>query len=189
MLLDDGKLVYGTLPDEEGKGSGESAGGTVPDQSTATSATQADTSSSGGQTKVGSLSIKMNYNDKSTNVNAIAGTLEITNTGKTKVDLSKIKINYYFKKEGGDMVFDCYHAATNSASGKYTELTSKVKGKYSSCTGEDRDTCLAITVGGGSLAKGDTLTISFSAHRSDWANMDLSNDWSHKDVKNIEIVN
>lgn len=189
VLLDDGKLVYGTLPDEEGKGSGESAGGTVPDQSTATSATQADTSSSGGQTKVGSLSIKMNYNDKSTNVNAIAGTLEITNTGKTKVDLSKIKINYYFKKEGGDMVFDCYHAATNSASGKYTELTSKVKGKYSSCTGEDRDTCLAITVGGGSLAKGDTLTISFSAHRSDWANMDLSNDWSHKDVKNIEIVN
>lgn len=189
VLLDDGKLVYGTLPDEEGKGSGESAGGTVPDQSTATSATQADTSSSGGQTKVGNLSIKMNYNDKSTNVNAIAGTLEITNTGKTKVDLSKIKINYYFKKEGGDMVFDCYHAATNSASGKYTELTSKVKGKYSSCTGEDRDTCLAITVGGGSLAKGDTLTISFSAHRSDWANMDLSNDWSHKDVKNIEIVN
>ncbi len=64
-----------------------------------------------------------------------------------------------------------------------------MKGKYSSCTGEDRDTCLAITVGGGSLAKGDTLTISFSAHRSDWANMDLSNDWSHKDVKNIEIVN
>ena len=191
VLLDDGKLVYGTLPDEEGKGSGESAGGNVPDQSTSdstASTTQADTSSAGGQAKVGNLSIKMNYDNKSTSVNAIAGTLEIKNTGSSKVDLSKIKINYYFKKEGGEMVFDCYHAATNSASGKYTSLTDKVKGKYSAATGEDRDTCLTITIGSGSLAKGDTLTISFSAHRSDWANMDLSNDWSHKDVKNIEIV-
>ena len=130
----------------------------------------------------------MNYDNNNTSANAIAGTIEITNNGSSTVDLSKIKINYYFTKEGGDMVFDCYHAATNSSSGKYTALTDKVKGTYSSCTGEDRDTCLTITVGSGSLGKGDTLTISFSAHRSDWQNMDLSNDWSHKSVNNIEIV-
>ena len=188
VLLDDGKLVFGTLPDEEGTGSGESAGGIEPSQSAGATTSQTQSSSGDGQSKVGDLSIKMTYNDKSTNVNAIAGTLEIKNTGKTKVDLSKIKIKYYFKKEGGEMVFDCYHAATNSSSGKYTALTDKVKGTYSSATGEDRDTCLTITLGSGSLAKGDTLTISFSAHRSDWANMDLSNDWSHKDVKNIEVV-
>jgi len=188
-LLDDGKLVFGTLPDKEGTGSGESVSSADPTQGTGSTTTQTQPAGGSGSAYVGDLSIKMNYDNNNTSANAIAGTIEITNNGSSTVDLSKIKINYYFTKDGGEMVFDCYHAATNSASGKYTALTDKVKGTYSSCTGEDRDTCLTITVGGGSIAKGDTLTISFSAHRSDWQNMDLSNDWSHKSVNNIEIVN
>lgn len=187
VLLDDGKLVFGTLPDQEGTGSGESAGGTVPSNETGSSA-QTEAAGGSGTASAGDLSIKMNYDNNNSNANAIAGTLEITNNGSSTVDLSKIKINYYFTKDGGEMVFDCYHAATNSSSGKYTALTDKVKGTYSAATGEDRDTCLTITVGSGSLAKGDTLTISFSAHRSDWQNMNLANDWSHKSVDNIEIV-
>ena len=187
VLLDDGKLVFGTLPDEEGTGSGESAGGTVPSGETG-AATQTGAAGGSGTASSGDLSIRMNYDNNNSNANAIAGTLEITNNGNSTVDLSKIKINYYFTKDGGEMVFDCYHSATNSASGKYTALTDKVKGTYSAATGEDRDTCLTITVGSGSLAKGDTLTISFSAHRSDWQNMNLANDWSHKSVDNIEIV-
>ena len=187
VLLDDGKLVFGTLPDEEGTGSGESAGGKVPSGETG-AATQTGAAGGSGTASSGDLSIRMNYDNNNSNANAIAGTLEITNNGNSTVDLSKIKINYYFTKDGGEMVFDCYHAATNSASGKYTALTDKVKGTYTACTGEDRDTCLTITVGSGSLAKGDTLTISFSAHRSDWQNMNLANDWSHKSVDNIEIV-
>ena len=188
VLLDDGKLVFGTLPDKEGTGSGESVGGADPAKETGSSATQTQPAGGSGSASTGDLSIKMNYDNNGSSANAIAGTIEITNNGSSTVDLSKIKINYYFTKDGGDMVFDCYHAATNSASGKYTALTDKVKGTYSAATGEDRDTCLTITVGSGSLAKGDTLTISFSAHRSDWQNMDLSNDWSHKSVNNIEIV-
>ena len=187
ILLDDGKLVFGTLPDEEGTGSGESAGGTVPSGETGAAA-QTGAAGGSGTASSGDLSIRMNYDNNNSNANAIAGTLEITNNGNSTVDLSKIKINYYFTKDGGEMVFDCYHAATNSASGRYTALTDKVKGTYSAATGEDRDTCLTITVGSGSLAKGDTLTISFSAHRSDWQNMNLANDWSHKSVDNIEIV-
>ena len=188
VLLDDGKLVFGTLPDEEGTGSGESAGGAVPSQGTDSTTAQTQPAGGSGSASAGDLSIKMNYDNNNSSANAIAGTIEITNNGSSTVDLSKLKINYYFTKDGGEMVFDCYHAATNSASGKYTALTDKVKGTYASCTGEDRDTCLTITVGSGTLAKGDTLTISFSAHRLDWQNMNLSNDWSHKSVDNIEIV-
>ena len=190
VLLDDGKLVWGTLPDEEGKGSGETiGGGTTPSQSdSASSTTQPGGTGGSGSASVGNLSLKMNYDGNNSTGNAIAGTLEITNNGSSAIDLSKIKIKYYFTKDGGDMVFDCYHAATNSSKGKYTALTDKVKGKYEAATGEDRDTCLTMTVGSGSLAKGDTLTISFSMHRSDWQNMNLANDWSHKSVDNIEVV-
>ena len=187
VLLDDGKVVFGVLPDEEGSGSGGSAGGTVPTQNT-NATTQSHTSSSGGQVSVGDLTVKMSYNDNSSNANAIAGTLDITNNGDSDVDLSDLQINYYFTKDGGSMVFDCYHAAINSASGQYTALTDDVGGTFTSCSGEDRDTCLTIKIGNGVLGEGDTLTISFSCHRSDWQNLDLSNDWSHKSVENIEIT-
>ena len=184
VLLENNELVFGVMPDEEGTGSGESAGGATPSQNTS----QTQSSAGGGQASSGDLSIKMTYNDNSNTANAIAGTLEITNNGNSTVDLSDIAINYYFTKDGGSMVFDCYHAAVNSASGQYTALTDKTGGTFASCSGTDRDTCLTITVSSGSLAKGDTLTISFSCHRSDWQNMDLANDWSHQSVNNIEIT-
>jgi endoglucanase len=187
VLLDNGKVVFGVLPDEEGSGSGGAAGETVPTQSTETSS-QTHTPTSGGQGIVGDLSITMKYDDSSLNANAIAGTLEITNKGDGSIDLADLLINYYFTKDGGSMVFDCYHAAINSSSGSYTALTDDVDGTFTSCTGEDRDTCLTISFGDGTLDEGDTLTISFSCHRSDWQKMDLSNDWSHKSVENIEII-
>jgi Cellulose binding domain. len=133
--------------------------------------------------------VKMSYNDNSSSANAIAGTLEITNNGDSSVNLSNIKINYYLTNdEGTALAFDCYHAAINSSSGGYTAMTDEIDGDFSSCTGEERDTCLTITVDGGTLGEGDTLTISFSCHREDWQNMNLANDWSHKSVSNIEIT-
>ena len=187
VLLEDGKVVFGVLPDEEGNGSGGSAGGAVPTQN-AKPTSKPNTSSSGGQVSVGDLTVKMNYNDNSLSANAIAGTLDITYNGEDTLDLSDLQINYYFTDDGGSMVFDCYHAAVNTSSGQYTSLTDDVNGTFASCSGEDRDTCLTISIGGGSLSQGDTLTISFSCHRSDWQNMDLSNDWSRKSVDNIEVT-
>ena len=187
VLLEDGKVVFGVLPDEEGNGSGGSAGGAVPTQN-AKPTSKPNTSSSGGQVSVGDLTVKMNYNDNSLSANAIAGTLDITYNGEDTLDLSDLQINYYFTDDGGSMVFDCYHAAVNTSSGQYTSMTDDVNGTFASCSGEDRDTCLTISIGGGSLSQGDTLTISFSCHRSDWQNMDLSNDWSRKSVDNIEVT-
>ncbi len=189
VLLEDGKVVYGTLPDDAGTNSGSSAGGqTDPTGSTAPTSQTTAQGGGSGQATSGSLSIKMTYNDNSASANAIAGTLEIRNNGAA-VDLSKMKIKYYLTNDGsGQLVFDCYHAAVNAANGQYTALTNGVKGSFASASGQDRDTCLTITPGPGSLGKGDTLTVNFSCHRSDWQNMNLGNDWSHKDVKNIEVT-
>jgi len=187
VLLDHGEVVYGILPGEEGTGSGDNAGGNIPSQTTGqTSQTQSQ--SAGGQATSGDIGIRMNYNDNSSTANAIAGTLEITNNGSSSISLSGMQIKYYLTNDGGNMVFDCYHAAVNSSSGQYTALTDSTRGSFASCSGTDRDTCLTITPGGGTLSHGDTLTINFSCHRSDWQNMNLANDWSHQSVSNIEVT-
>ncbi|MBR2523123.1 MAG: glycoside hydrolase family 9 protein [Clostridiales bacterium] len=186
VLLENGEVVCGILPGEEGSGSGTSAGGGAATQS---SSGTSETRSAGGQVSSGGLNITMNYNDNSSTANSISGTLEIKNTGSSSVNLGNMQINYYLtNEEGTSLVFDCYHAAVNSASGQYTALTDKVRGTFNAASGTDRDTVLTITPGSGSLGSGDTLTINFSCHRSDWQNMDLSNDWSHKSVSNIEVT-
>ena len=192
VLLENGEVVFGELPDEEGQGSGTTAasGGSSSGSGSGSSSGGSSSSSStggNGQASFGDLSVKMTYNDNSSSANAIAGTIDITNTGSDSVDLSNMTIKYYFTDEGS-MEFDCYHAAINSSSGQYTALTDNVSGSFAGCSGEDRDTCLTITVSTGILESGDTLTISFSAHRSDWQNMNLSDDWSHKSVDNIEVT-
>lgn len=189
VLLENDKVVFGELPDEEGQGSGTTAvGGGSSSGSGSSGNNQNSGSSTGGsgQAVVGDLSVKMTYNDNSSSANAIAGTLDIVNNGSDSVDLTNMTIKYYFTDDGS-MAFDCYHAAISSSSGQYTALTDNVGGAFESCSGEDRNTCLTITVSTGTLAPGNTLTISFSCHRSDWQNMNLADDWSHKSVDNIEI--
>ena len=187
VLLENDEVVFGVLPDEEGSGSGDSAGGAVATDSTTAATTGSSSGSSGGSASSGDLSITMNYNDSSLSANSISGTLDIKNTGSSSVDLTDLTIKYYFTDDGS-MVFDCYHAAINSASGQYTALTDNVSGTFESCSGEDRNMCLTITISSGTIASGDTFTVNFSCHRSDWANMDLSDDWSRKSVDNIEVT-
>ncbi len=190
VLMEGDKVVYGVLPDEEGTGSGSGVS-PVPAAASSSASTQPIQGSlpGGGQATSGNLSISMNYNESSSTANAISGTLEIKNTGSSSVSLGNMTIRYYLTNEGGaQLAFDCYHAAVNSASGQYTALTSGVRGTFEAASGTDRDTCLVITPGSGTLGQNDTLTINFSCHRSDWQNMDLSNDWSHQSVSNIEVA-
>ena len=187
ILMEAGELVYGILPDDEGSSSGTSAGGgaTSDPTATTTSTTSGGSSTGGGAVTSGDLSISVSYDGGS---NAISGTIDITNNGSGAIDLSDVTVNYYFTSDGGTMEFDCYHSATNSSSGGYTALTDSTTGTISDYSGTDCDSVLEIGFSSGSLGSGDTLTISFSCHRSDWQNIDTSNDYSHSSAGNIVVT-
>ena len=194
VLLEGGEVVAGVLPDDEGSSSGTSTGSGSSSSSSSATPTPASGSSSGsssstggGSVTSGDLSISMSYDGGSSNANAISGTLEITNNGSGSIDLSDMTIEYYFTNDGGTMTFDCYHSALNSSSGGYTALTDNTSGDISSHSGTDCDSVLEISFSQGTLGSGDTLTVSFSCHRSDWQSIDLSNDYSHESVGNIVI--
>ena len=194
VLLEGGEVVAGVLPDDEGSSSGTSTGSGSSSSSSSATPTPASGSSSGsssstggGSVTSGDLSISMSYDGGSSNANAISGTLEITNNGSGSIDLSDMTIEYYFTNDGGTMTFDCYHSALNSSSGGYTALTDNTSGDISSHSGTDCDSVLEISFSQGTLGVGDTLTVSFSCHRSDWQSIDLSNDYSHESVGNIVI--
>ena len=188
ILMEADELVYGVLPDDEGASSGTSAGGSSTSGSAATptpAPSSGGSTSGGGSATGGDLTVNVSYDG---GTNAIAGTIEITNNGSSSIDLTDLTVNYYFTNDGGDMTFDCYHCASNSSSGGYTALTDNTTGTISDHSGTDCDSVLEIGFSSGSLGGGDTLTISFSCHRSDWQNIDTSNDYSRSSAGNIVVM-
>ena len=133
------------------------------------------------------LTVSMRYDNTSASVNAIAGTLEITNTGDTAVNTKDLTIEYYLTKDDKELAFDCYHAAVTSQTGMYQALTG-AKGAFSKEDAEDADTRLAITFSDNvKVESGSVMVVNFSIHSTDWQNMITSNDYSAKSVDHIVI--
>lgn len=165
-LYENGVLIYGSEPNEDGSGAGASV---LP---SAGSGSGSDSSSS-GQTPSGSSSGSISSDDLSVSIrydsnggNSISGSMEITNTSGSSIALTDIDISFLLD-DTNNLVFDCYYAGMSSPTGQYSEVSG------TSCLFEDDRA--VITVGStGSLGDGSTVTVNFSIHRSDWQNLGFS---------------
>ena len=161
-LYEEGVLIFGSEPDEDGTGAGASV---VPGTSEGTEGTSSTPNgASSGSVSSDDLSVTMRFD--SNGGNSISGSMDIVNTGSGNLSLSDIVIIFNIEDTSG-LVFDCYHAGQTSSSGQYSEV-SGTSGTFSS------DGCTITAGSSGSLQSGDTVTINFSIHRSDWQNLGFS---------------
>lgn len=165
-LYENGILVYGSEPDEDGSGAGASV---VPGSSSGSEDTDGTNPSSSSGASSGSvssddLSVSIRYD--SNGGNSVSGSMEIENTGSGSISLSDINIAILLD-DTSSLVFDCYHAGMTTSSGQYSEV-SGTTGSFES------DRCVITAGSSGTLASGSTLTINFSIHRSDWQNLGFS---------------
>ncbi|MCR5654486.1 MAG: glycoside hydrolase family 9 protein [Lachnospiraceae bacterium] len=189
-LKDFGAVEEGAAPAGSGSssGSGEEKNTDGNDtDGTGASSDAGKTAGSGGSAQADGFSVKVTYDNASSNANAIAGSLEITNTTGKDVDLKELAVAYYFTGDGAkasDLVFECYYAAINGAN--YQSLNG-VKGAFEDTDEKDCDVTCEISFADGTLASNDSVSVNFSIHKNDWSNFDTSNDHSRKDVENIVL--
>lgn len=204
-LFEDGKLVYGKTPDgvQADPGStGNGAGATpVPKDPNTTPVPKdpkpSDPNGNGnngnngkgnGNVSNGKVSVSVEYTMNGTG-NAISANLTIENIGSETIDLNGLVIEYFFSNEtAGALSFDCYHSAVNTKNGQYTEIEG-VRGafaKANAISGADT-VCTMNCFGSEILAAGDKLVLQFSIHHTNWADFDLSDDYSRQRVENIVI--
>ena len=166
-LYENGVLIFGSEPAEDGSG----AGATVLPSSGSTGSDTEQTNASGSGASSGSISsddISVSVNFDSNGGNSVSGSMQITNTSESDVDLSDINISLLIE-DTNDLVFECYHAGMTSSSGQYSEVSGT-----SADFSDDRCT---ITAGSsGTLGANGTVTVNFSIHRSDWQNIGFSVD-------------
>lgn len=120
------------------------------------------------------------------NTSAISNTIypnfKITNTGTSTLNLSDIKVRYYFTEDSERTNnFYCDYSGLSGA-GSYKGLTSMVTGaiKKMPASLDKADTYLELgfTNSAGDLLPGQEVVIQCRIAKSDWSNFDQSNDFS-----------
>ncbi|MEV6164585.1 glycoside hydrolase family 48 protein [Streptomyces sp. NPDC052052] len=133
------------------------------------------TTKSGGS---GSGAVKVQYknNDSSATDNQIRLGLQLLNTSSAPVDLSTVKVRYWFGSDGGASTFSTYcdYAALGSSTVTHTVVTATA-----SKTGADHYLEVGFAAGAGTLAAGaSTGEIQLRLNKTDWSNFDETDDYS-----------
>ncbi|MEU1469004.1 glycoside hydrolase family 6 protein [Streptomyces sp. NPDC005761] len=135
------------------------------------------TTSAGGGTGTGSLKVQYKNTDSSATDNQIRMGLQLVNTGSTAVDLSTVKLRYWFTPEAGASTFgtSCDWAVIGCGT-----LTHSVKSAGSAAGASHY---LEVGFGSGTLAAGaSTGEMQLRLNKSDWSNFNEADDYSRSTV-------
>ena len=140
--------------------------------------TQVTATPSGGETGTSNLVLQYRVGDTSATDNQIKPQLNIKNNGTTAVNLSDIKIRYYFTKDSNQDVNAWIDwAQVGSAN---------INNTFGSASATKADTYieLSFTAAAGSIAAGgQSGDIQLRMSKADWSNFDESNDYSYDATK------
>lgn len=139
----------------------------------------ASASPSGGSTETPkTLVVQYKAADTNATDNQIRPHLNIKNTGTVAVNLSQVKVRYYFTKDGNQSLSAYIDWAQIGAS--------NMQATFGSVSGTNADTYLELSfsAGAGSLAPGaQTGDIQLRIAKSDWSNFNEANDYSFDPTK------
>jgi len=139
--------------------------------------TQASATPSGGSA-TGNLIVQYRVGDTSATDNQIKAHFIIKNTGSSAVDLSTLKLRYYFTKDGS--------AAVNAWIDWAQIGASNVSATIGAATGTNADTYVELSFASGAgsiLAGGQSGEIQVRLSKADWSNFNESNDYSYDGTK------
>lgn len=181
-MYENGTLIYGAEPSEEGIDNGSkpviSSGQEPPSEQP----DEVDLWNHSQQVEQDGLSLGVENNSVSGDGSTISVFFTLKNTGKESIDLSKIRIEYFFSADGNQkMNFWCDYSAISG--NNYEAVTDMIKGEVVSVTtgNDEADTKIVITTTGvKELKTGEEWTVQIRVAREDWSNMKFSNDYSAK---------
>jgi len=139
---------------------------------------QVSVTPSGGGTPTGGLVVQYKAADTNATDNQIKPHLNIKNTGTSAVDLSTLKVRYYFTKDGSAALSAWIDWAQIGASNVQVTFGSLSK------PGADTYAEISFASGAGSIAaNGQTGDIQLRMSKTDWSNFNEADDYSFDPTK------
>ena len=132
-------------------------------------------------TVVQKLKVKAFNATRNNTTNTIDPRIMLENISSTDVNLSDIKIRYYFTSEGDyTQIFACDYSQVSGSSGQ-RNITSYVSGKFSKVTGKTNCDCyleISFSSNAGRLKPGENVIIQSRFAKINWSSYTQSNDYS-----------
>ncbi|MFC4307168.1 lytic polysaccharide monooxygenase [Cohnella boryungensis] len=138
---------------------------------------QVSATPTGGST-TGSLIVQYRAGDSNASDNQIKAHFIIKNTGSAAVDLSTLKLRYYFTKDGS--------AAMNAWIDWAQIGASNISTTFGTASGTNADTYVELSfssAAGSILAGGQSGEIQLRMAKTDWSNFNENNDYSYDGTK------
>ena len=181
-LYEGDKLIFGSLPNGEGKVSKDTTTNTGKQEKKETKdegdeAKEKKTSTT--TVSEGDLKLEIQNQSNKGKGSTLAFTLNLTNEGKADIDLSNLTATYFFSENNvSKLNFYCDYACIQGE--KYEAITDAVSGKFASSNAKDKSATakLDITFGKKVLPSGHTLNVQVRVARDDWSEMNFDDDYS-----------
>lgn len=160
-------------------------GGKVVSGTAPTSSTIVDPSDSGKTTTAAAAKVEINVSNGSS-ANSVAPTFTITNNGDDELDLTTLKLKYFYTADGDDaQTFNCYYAGT--VGGAYQNLTGNVEGKIVKLGSAvaNADSYIQVGFNGGTLEAGQSAQVQASVNKDGWKDYNQSDDYSYGNSKHV----
>ncbi|WP_410770781.1 X2-like carbohydrate binding domain-containing protein [Fontibacillus sp. BL9] len=126
----------------------------------------------------GNLKVQMFNGSLQSATNTISPRIKLTNTGSDDINLSDVKLRYYYTIDGdkGQSFFcDWSQVGSSNVTGTFVKLPTAV-------TGADYYSEFGFTTGAGSLAAGQSIDLHIRMSKTDWTNYSQSDDYSFDSV-------
>ncbi len=127
-----------------------------------------------------SIKVLFSNGNTSSKNNSIYPRFKVTNTSSKSINLSDLKLRYYYTIDKEQpQNFWCDHAGINS-NNSYKDVTSIVTGSFTKLAPPRADADYYLEVGfkSGTLTPGATIEIQTRFAKNDWSNYDQLNDYS-----------
>lgn len=125
-------------------------------------------------TPAGDIKVQM-YNGSVTNVtNTLNPRIKLTNTGSQAINLSDVKLRYYYTIDGEKpqtLFCDWTQVGSSNVTGTFVKLPT-------AASGADHYAEIGFTSGAGSLAAGQSIDLQIRISKNDWSNYSQSDDYS-----------
>ncbi len=123
----------------------------------------------------GNLKIQMFNGNTQTSTNGIAPRIKLYNTGTTSINLSDVKLRYYYTvdtEKAQSFWCDWSSAGSANVTGTFVKLATAK-------TGADYYLEVGFTSGAGTLAAGQSIEVQTRFSKTDWTNYSQTNDYSY----------
>ncbi|MBV9948989.1 MAG: hypothetical protein JOZ69_19225 [Myxococcales bacterium] len=144
-----------------------------------------DGAGSGGSCLVAGCPLRVQWQTPTAAANTIAADLNIINAGTAAIDLSAVRVRYFFTADGDPaLVFNCDYAGyfQSNMSGFSASGVSGTFLAFQTAASPLVDTVLELSFASAPLPPGAAVSVNFRIHDVSFAtNYDQTNDWSRVD--------